>query len=118
DASAKNSHERIRRGRRPLRSAETLSAAIEIAIARSALDTKPWSVMTTSMRVGTRHPTYQSCVRGDSVRVASIEVPFQNALPIPQRGEDAAGSCVGGVACADGDGWAHVGRGSVWWASS
>src|SRR5207244_1091751 len=77
----------MRRGRRPLRSAETLSAAIEIAIARSALDTKLWSVMSTSMRARTRHALYQSCVRRDSRGSSTIEVAFQNALAIAQRGE-------------------------------
>src|SRR5256885_16966383 len=43
--------------------------------------------MSTSMRAGTRHGLYQSCVRGDSVDVASIEVARVNALAIAQRGE-------------------------------
>src|SRR6185437_5389606 len=76
----------MRRGRRPLRSAETLSAAIEIAIARSALATKLCSVTRTSMRVRTRHRLYQSCVREDSTRVASIEVARVNAFAIARRG--------------------------------
>src|SRR2546428_13979826 len=115
DANAKKSHERLRRGRRPLRSAETLSAAIEIAIARSALATKLCSVMSVSMRARTRHATYQSCVRGDSVRASTIEVARANALAITRRGGTRWECRVGGVACADGDGWAHVRPGSVCW---
>src|SRR5438874_13377784 len=50
------------------------------------------------MRAGTRHGLYQSCVRGDSVGVAAIEVARANALAIARRGgtrqEAATGDCV------------------------
>src|SRR5438477_424703 len=84
--------------------------------------------MSTSMRAGTRHGLYQSCVRGDSVDVPSIEVARVNALAIAQRGEtrrDAAsgesreqtgmgGHALGGAALASRPGIVEVGAPEAW----